>query len=117
MVSFLLPLKSLIFRGVPSFHTRVILSFYIQSIQAQPPSLQENFSNSIDRLHVRKVMIDEGLDIFSFPPDINVPKSAFAVLPSARNPFSLLKHFPASSLVPLPEKKTEIGEQLAFFFK
>ena len=58
-------------------------------------------------------MIDEDLDISSFPPDIKVPKSAFAVLPSDRNPFNLLKHFPVSSPVPLPEKKTEIGEQLA----
>ena len=79
------------------------------------PSLQGNFSNSIDRLHIREVLNDEGLDISSFPLVINVPKSVFAVLPNARNPFSLLKPFPASSPVPLPDKKTEIGAQLAAF--
>ena len=53
------------------------------------PNLQGNFSNSIDRLRIREVLNDEGFDLSSFPPVINVPKSVFVVLPRARNPFIL----------------------------
>ena len=49
--------------------------------------------------------------IYLLSPIINVPKSVFALLPRARNPFSFQKSFPASSLV--SEKMKESGGLLA----
>ena len=42
-------------------------------------------------------MLDEGCDLSSFPPVLNVPRSVFATLPKYRNPFQSLEHFPAST--------------------
>ena len=45
------------------------------------PSVQDVYSNSIDRLRVREALLDEGCDLSSWPPVLNVPSSVFATLP------------------------------------
>ncbi|KAA0051433.1 hypothetical protein E5676_scaffold333G001030 [Cucumis melo var. makuwa] len=68
------------------------------------PSLWDDFNNSIDCLRVRDVLLDEDIDPSSFPSIPKVPKSVFAVLPRGRNPYEILKKFPA--IPSAPKKKT-----------
>ncbi|KAA0062494.1 uncharacterized protein E5676_scaffold325G00720 [Cucumis melo var. makuwa] len=67
--------------------------------------LLDDFKNSIDRLKIRDVLLDEDLDVSSFPSVLNASKSVFAALPRSRNHFAILKLFPA--IPPALEKKTE----------
>ena len=67
--------------------------------------MQDVYKSSIDQLRVREVWYDEGFDLSSFPPVLNVSKSVFAVLRRNRCPFESLKHFP----VTLPVLKKMIG--------
>ena len=74
------------------------------------PFLLDDFKNSIDHLRVRDVLFDENFDLSSIPSVVNVPKSVFAAIPRNRNPFKILKPFPA--IPPAPEKKTEASNQV-----
>lgn len=40
---------------------------------SKAPNLQDDFSNFIDQLRIREVLHDEGFDLSSFPPVLNVP--------------------------------------------
>ena len=54
------------------------------------PILLDDFKNSIDRLRIRDVLLDEGFVLSSSPSVLNVPKLFFAALPRGRNPFEIL---------------------------
>ena len=106
MVLFHQRLKFQIKRGEKYF-----FEFLSPPISRKSPSVQDVFRNSIDRVRVREALLDEGCDLSSFPPVLNVPRLVFATLPKCRNPFQSLQHFPATS--PAPEKMKCSDSQLA----
>ena len=103
MVLFHQRLKFQIKRGEKYF-----FEFLSPPISRKSPSVQDVFRNSIDRVRVREALLDEGCDLSSFPPVLNVPRLVFATFPKCRNPFQSLQHFPATS--PAPER---MNSQLA----
>ncbi|TYK01502.1 Lysosomal alpha-mannosidase [Cucumis melo var. makuwa] len=60
---------------------------------------------------MREVLCDEGFDLSSFPPVLNVPIFVLAVFPRIRSPFNIQKLSPVSS--PLLEEKIGAVVQLA----
>ena len=72
-----------------------------------------DFRNSIDFLRIREALQNEGSDLPFFPSVLNLPKSTFAHLHIARNPFAILEHLQEPSSAPEKTKEARSWAETA----